>query len=195
MMTAAQTAYFRLLGSLLYNEPSAGTIHMLKNDGIFAELPFAADNTTAAEGKKLMSAWLDGAPADKLTDEARSDFMRLFIGPGKVLAAPWGSVYMSVDKLIFTEETLRVRKYYEANGRIVKEKNREPDDHIGLELEFIADLLDSDNFNMACEFAEKLVLPWILDWNSDVQKYAKTGYYQGLANMAAGGVQALTGKE
>jgi TorA maturation chaperone TorD len=167
---------------------------MLKNDEVFSELPFAAESEATAEGRRLMEAWLGSGSAEILTDKARSDFMHLFIGPGKVLSPPWGSVYMSTDKLIFTEETLNVRLYYERNGRIVKKKYHEPDDHIGLELEFIAYLLENDRTDTARDFAEKYVIPWVFKWNDAVQKYAGTDYYRSLANMAAGGVQELTQK-
>ena len=192
-MAAELTAYFRLLGSLLYNEPTSNVINMLKNDEVFSELPFATKNKPVAEGRELMEAWLNSAPAEELTDNARSDFMRLFIGPGKVLAPPWGSVYMSVDKLIFTEETLNVRRYYERNGRIVKEKHHEPDDHIGLELEFIADLLENNQTDTVRDFVGKYVIPWVSKWNDDIQKHARTDYYRGLANMAVGGVAICVG--
>jgi TorA maturation chaperone TorD len=188
-MSAEQTAYFQVLGSLLYNEPGTGAIEALKTNEVFSSLPFAAENKLAAEGRLAMENWLESASTEELTDKARSDYMRLFIGPGKPLSPPWGSVYLSVDGLLFTEETLYVRKFYESNGRIVKEKHREPDDHIGLELEFLAYLSELGKTETALKFAEKYVASWVFKWNADVQKHAKTGFYKALGDMTAGGVE------
>jgi TorA maturation chaperone TorD len=188
-MSAEQTAYFQMLGSLLYNEPSIGAIDALKTNEVFSALPFAVDNKLAADGRLVMADWLESASAEELTDKARSDYVRLFIGPGKPLSPPWGSVYLSVDGLLFTEETLYVRKFYESNGRIVKEKHREPDDHIGLELEFLAYLSELGKTETALKFTEKYIVPWVFKWNADVQKHAKTGFYKALGNMTAGGVE------
>ncbi len=191
MSREEKAAYFRLLGSLLYNEPDAAAMDMLLDDEIFSELPYAGDNALAREGQAQITAWLGSGSKAELLDKTNSDFMRLFIGPDKLLAAPWGSVYLDEDRLLFNEDTLKVRKFYERYGMMTKKKYSEPDDHIGLELEFLAHLAEQGNDEAMAGFAREFMLPWILRWNDDVRKYARTGYYRGLAGMAAGGVEYL----
>jgi TorA maturation chaperone TorD len=181
-------SFFRLLGSLLYNDPSREVIDTLADEGVFAELPYAAESALARKGQKEMLDWLKSAPRDELALEARTEYMRLLIGIGKELAPPWGSVYQSVERLMFTEDTLRVRLFYEKHGMKLKEKYHEPDDHIGLELEFLAYLSEQGKIAAAREFAAEYIVPWISRWNADVQKHAETGFYKGLGNMAAGGI-------
>ena len=192
MIPERQSTYFRLLGMLLYNEPSLKSISMLINDDPFTELPYAEENEAVLKGQELMLSWLKSGDAEGLTDEARSDYTRLFVGPGKVLAPPWGSVYLNHDRLLFDENTLVVRQFYERFGMKIKEKYKEPDDHIGIELEFLAHLAEQGEDKAMVSFAKTLISPWAPLWNNDVQKYARTGYYRGLANMATGGVQELT---
>lgn len=186
-----ESVYFRLMGSLLYNEPSAASINMLIDEDLFVELPYAADNPTAAAGQKLLLEWLKSSDPEDLADKAKSDYMKLFIGPGKVLSPPWGSVYLNSERLLFNEETLLVRQFYEKYGMMLKKKHHEPDDHIGIEFEFIAHLAQNGSMDKAREFAMQYVMPWVPLWGSDVQQYAGTGYCRGLALMAMGGVQAL----
>ena len=193
MIQEEQSAYFKLLGVLLYNEPSLTSVNKLINDAPFTELPYAAENEAVLKGLELMVNWLKSSNAEGLTDVARSDYMRLFVGPGKLLAPPWGSVYLDKDRLIFDENTLVVRQFYERFGMKLKEKYKEPDDHIGLELEFLAYLAEQGEEEAMVSFAKNFMLPWILRWNSDIQKNARTDYYKGLANMAIGGVQELCG--
>ena len=192
-MIRVETAYFRLLGSLLYNEPSVEVINALKKDSVFTELPYAQDNELARKGQAQLNRWSESGSNDSLTDEAREVYISLLVGLGKVLAAPWGSVYMDEDRLLFGEDTLGVRQYYEHYGMMVKQKYKEPDDHIGLELEFLAYLFEKNEAEAAVKFAERYISPWIFKWNDDVQKYAKTAYYKGIANMATAGIEVLCG--
>jgi TorA maturation chaperone TorD len=189
----AESAYFNLLGPLLHRQPEKTVIAALAEDSPFSELPFAQDNKLALLGQAQMNAWLTSAPVDELTEQANIDYMRLLVGAGKVLAPPWGSVYLDEDRLLFNEDTLRVRQFYEHHGMMLKDKYKEPDDHIGLELEFIAYLLESGKFEEVRDFAATFVSPWVFQWNADVQKHAKTGFYKALGNMAAGGVEYFTG--
>jgi TorA maturation chaperone TorD len=192
MSYEATSAYFRLLGSLLFAEPTMPAVAMLKEGELFAELPFAENTEAAREGQRQMCAWLESAAPEELTEQARPDYMRLLVGVGKTLAPPWGSVYLDEDRLLFNEDTLEVRRYYERFGMMAKEKYHEPDDHIGLEFEFLAYLFDRGEQEAARDFSVRFILPWVDRWNSDVQKYAKTDYYRALANLAAGGIHCLT---
>ena len=108
-----------------------------------------------------------------------------------MLAPPWGSVYLDKDRLLFTEDTLKVRVYYESKGVKVSRKYKEPDDHIGLELEFIALMLEKEKTKDAEEFAGLYMAPWVHRWYEDVNKHARAGYYKGLAGMALGGITEL----
>ncbi len=75
----------------------------------------------------------DGWPGEILKPE----FTRLFIGPRHVPAPPYESVYRSPARALMQEITLAVRQKYRTAGLLVRNFNREPDDHIGLELEFM----------------------------------------------------------
>lgn len=68
------------------------------------------------------------------------DFTHLYVGPGRMAACPWESVHRSEEGLTFEAETLQVREAYAAAGLQAPALNREPDDHIGLELAFVGEL-------------------------------------------------------
>jgi TorA maturation chaperone TorD len=191
MTEEVSSAYFRLLGLLLNSEPSAELLDTLA-ESVFEEAFYAQDDESVIKGHREMESWLKSESREKLLDKAKADYMSLLVGVGKVLAPPWGSVYLNTDRLLFTEDTLRVRQFYERYGMKAVKKYQEPDDHIGLELEFLAYLSERGEADAAREFAGKFITPWIYLWNADVQKYAGTGYYRGLANMAAGGIRYFT---
>lgn len=70
----------------------------------------------------------------------RTEYARLFLGPRTVLAPMHESAYLSGTPRMFTAETLAVRAFYESFGYRMKAKNREPEDSIAVELEFIRNL-------------------------------------------------------
>lgn len=74
--------------------------------------------------------------------QTRTEYARLFLGPREVVAPLHESAYLSGTARMFTAETLAVRKFYETNGYIMKAKNREPEDAMGTELEFMRNLCD-----------------------------------------------------
>lgn len=71
----------------------------------------------------------------------RDDAMHLFGTLGRPLAEPHESVWLSREHLLFEEQTLQVRACYRRYGLGLVDQGREPDDHIGFELLFLAELL------------------------------------------------------
>ncbi len=74
--------------------------------------------------------------------QTRTEYARLFLGPRDVKAPLHESAYLSGAVRMFTAETLAVRAFYEQHGYVMKAKNREPEDGMGVELEFLRNLCD-----------------------------------------------------
>lgn len=66
-----------------------------------------------------------------------NEYMRMFIGPQKLLAPPWESVYRSHQGLLFQESTLTIREIYRRSGFQPEGYPRVPDDSLALELDFM----------------------------------------------------------
>ncbi|MDR1183202.1 MAG: molecular chaperone TorD family protein [Coriobacteriales bacterium] len=67
-------------------------------------------------------------------------FTRLFVGPGGTEGNPWESFYLNTDKAIRQGVTLEVRKDYVAQGFIPQAYPSISDDHLAIELDFLAKL-------------------------------------------------------
>jgi TorA maturation chaperone TorD len=143
---------------------------------------------------------------DDDVDGLRDDFNRLFIGPNKVLAPPWESVYFSSDRQMFQIQTLEVRNWYARFGLEIVNLNKEPDDHLGLELEFIAHLAhlaleaqtngNEEQFTQTLEalrqFMKQHPLRWAQACLIAIDKNARTDFYRGIALLVSGALQELT---
>jgi TorA maturation chaperone TorD len=183
-------AFLGILGSLLQNEPSEGELSVLIEHSLFKELPFHTDNERILTGQEEMNNFLGDSDIPELTMRARIDYAALFAGPGKATAAPWASCFMG-EKLTFQAKTLEIRSYYKRYDREIIKKNREPDDHIGYELEFAAYLLGKGETDAAFHFSNNYMRGFVDRWSEAVRLNASTGYYRGLAHMAAGGVSLI----
>lgn len=67
--------------------------------------------------------------------EAEYDFNALFVGPQKLKAAPFASVYLEEDALVMGQSTLSIREFMENIGLSINDVNNIPDDHISCVLE------------------------------------------------------------
>lgn len=87
----------------------------------------------------LASVAADGLPSE---EELRADHFRLFVGRGRGLARPHESDHVDSRHPLSGDETFDGRGSCVWLGLESPELDRVPDDHIGLELAFVAELAD-----------------------------------------------------
>lgn len=199
---------FGLLGKILYAELDKTWLQSLIDEDIFSEVPFGGELSETATGLELLQKWSHENSAglsDKSFDGLRADYTRLFVGVGWVLAAPWESVYFNDGRMVFQEQTLQVRDWFRRFGVETEKLHKEPDDHIGLELSFLAHLAtlglqaieekDDDKFEEIVEaqrrFMEEHPLKWVPRWCKLVEEKANTDFYKGLAKLVRGTLFSL----
>ncbi len=202
-LQARQAVAYHFLGRCFHAPPGAVWLEALARDRLFQAWPLPAGDEDTAAGLALLAAYCerwDRAQLGALT----WDFNRLFVGPGEMLAPPWESVHRSKTKLTFQEPTLQVRALYEAFGVQAPALHREPDDHLALELAFLATL--SERAVEAGErgngeqlegclraqqaFLRDHLLAWAPACLALVETHAETDYYRGAARLARGSLAA-----
>ena len=206
---AGETLLFNLLGKACYAAPDREWLDALVQDDIFAESPFGGAQPDTKAGLSLLRTW-SRANRDGISDAAletlQAEYTRLFIGPGPVLAPPWESVYFSEERLLFQRETFQVRAWYARFELTVPNLHREPDDHIGLELSFVARLAElalqaiqareQEGFQEALEaqrrFLAEHLLKWGPGWCSRVEATSGSEFYRGLALVTRGALSEIS---
>ncbi len=127
--------------------------------------------------------------SDILLDDLKNEYTYLFIGPTKLPAPPWESVYISKERLIFQESTLKVRRAYLKYGFLPSNYPHEADDHLALELDFMVHLANltfqvfekgdetqlKTLLNDQKDFLQQHLLVWIGDFTK-LMLEAKTSY-------------------
>ena len=199
----AEALVFGLLGRALYAYPDAEWVDLLADQTVFEEAPLGAGQPDVMAGLALLQTWAElnrGGMTHEAMEALQSDYTHLFIGPGKVLAAPWESIYFNDERLVFQEQTLDVRSWYRRFGLEPEKLYSEPDDHIGLEMAFLAHLArrglraleegDRETFDELLRsqhaFLSAHPLKWVGPWCAQVGEHATTGFYRGLALLTRG---------
>lgn len=209
-MTEALTGellLFGLLGKLLYENPEQSMLQQLVDDEVFSGVPFAASQQQVQKGLSLLQQWAStfNSDATGATLDLKADYTRLLVGTVQLPVSPWESVYYSDERLLFQESTMDVRRWYRRFGLEAVNLKKEPDDHIGLELAFMAHLagravqaLEVGNreafqevFQAQRDFARRHLLVWAPLWCAQMVEYANTPFYRGLALMLRGALDEL----
>lgn len=152
---------------------------------------------------RLRSLEADNLPA--FATKTRTEYARLFLGPREVVAPLHESAWLSGTVRTFTAETLAVRVLYERYGYVMRAKNTEPDDGIGVEFEFLrnlcADCLLLINGSLSSsevankvdrllraqeEFEEQHLIRWAYRFAQRVVDNDRSGYYAAWATYLAG---------
>jgi TorA maturation chaperone TorD len=123
------------------------------------------------------------------------DFSKLFVGPYKLLAAPYGSVYLEAERKIMGNSTLDVKKRYREAGLDTAKDFKDAPDHITAELEFIYFLIfkeieafSNSDLESAIGFIQKQksffedhLMAWVPEFANSIIENAEHPFYPNLA--------------
>ncbi|WP_413450747.1 molecular chaperone TorD family protein [Georgenia phoenicis] len=155
----------------------------------------------AEEGLRLICASRD---AGEDAAAIRRDHAWLYGTLATAKVAPYESVHRGQERLVFDAHTLEVRDAYRALSLQAPHLNREPDDHIGLELDFVAqsclralDALEQGSASDAeryvrhgADFLRTHLLEWAPEMLGRVVAEADTAFMRGLAQLSLGALDS-----
>lgn len=154
----AHAAACSFVSALLLDPPDARLAERLRAADPAESWPLADGvDPGRDQGLALLTAWADRVVADSGTTSGTdsttrgstdrgsvaataAEYVRLFQGPGHVPVCPYESVHREEEHLTFGDATVAVRGWYSRYGVAAPRPYVEPDDHIGLELAFVAHL-------------------------------------------------------
>jgi len=127
----------------------------------------------------------------------------LFLGPFKVLAPPYGSVYLEGKREVMGASTQDVNQVYQQAGLHLADTSKEAPDHIAIELEFMYYLIyrqceeaEVGNLSTAQEwltaqdsFLNRHLGAWIGQFADQIRQHAPAGFYRNLAEATVAFVQ------
>lgn len=189
---------FTALSGLLVAAPDAARLDRVRDEGLDWPLQDSPD------GRRGVGLLRESSLAGEGEGAVRRDYNRLFFGPGPVIAPPYESVYRSQEHLVFELQTMQVRAAYARFGLAAPRLNKEPDDHIGLEMGFLGALcvwaMDAFDAGDDAELGRLLVgvqsflelhlLVWGRRCLTLAANGSQTFFYQGVAVLGVGALQS-----
>ncbi|MEF2144033.1 MAG: molecular chaperone TorD family protein [Desulfovibrionaceae bacterium] len=182
--------------------PEEDFLSWLNSEGVLKQWPLELD-APAASGLTLLQDAVATIDTQSLA-LLQEDYNNLFILPGSSVPV-WESVWTTKEKLLFGDPTFEVREAYARYGLAAPLTNKEPDDHLGLELAFLAHVLgrtaqalDSGETEEAKAhvadaraFADEHLCRWAKACLDDIHGKANTDFYKGAAVLGMHTVDAL----
>jgi TorA maturation chaperone TorD len=123
------------------------------------------------------------------------DYSKLFVGPYKLSAAPYGSVYLESERKMMGDSTLDVKNRYREAGLETSKTFKDAPDHIAAELEFMyylifkeIEALASSDIETAIGFIQKQksfledhLMAWAPQFANSIIETAENPFYLNLA--------------
>lgn len=179
---------YRLLQRIFADEPSKELMAIVTNEHTkeALQLLIYEDDNQFDPDIDLLGQLKEAITADSkgTLDELKSEYTALLIGPTQLPAPPWESVYVTKEPTLFQESTLEVRRAYLKYDFLPANYPHEADDHLALELDFMAHLAELTQKSFEAEkndeakktlldqkyFLEKHLLVWIGDFAKQIQE-------------------------
>jgi TorA maturation chaperone TorD len=172
------------LMAVLFYDP--GEVFAEEGVSLFREY----ETSVAACDAELYELFTDLESAYRAIDMTglRVDYAALFVGPGQLLACPYGSVYLEGERRLYGDSTARLEQLYRKAG--VRMSGEQVPDHIAVEFEFLHVLLhrlhstgDSGLAQICAVFSRCYLLPLAIPLAEAMTVHAHTDFYRILAAM------------
>lgn len=187
--------FYSLLARIFRTEADDALLGALKGVGF----PEKTGDPALDAGYAKLRGWLAHPGEDPVTDLA-VDYARVFLGAGvsgRDAAYPYESVYTSPEGLVMQDAWEDVCRIYRAHGLERPEKCDVHEDHVAMELDFMATLADDAlvalkkedgpalvaALTTSLEFAKQHLLNWLPGFTRDVKRCAAESFYPAAADI------------
>ena len=189
-LTQAVSDDLALLSALQATELEVQTLAELKNLGFPAGLGLNLRSEKATSIlnhlESVVTNWPE-KPDSAYLDDLAADFAAIYLN-GQFGASPHESYWLDEDHLVMQKPMFEVRELYQAHGMAVENWRSRADDHIVIELNFLAEIIkagDQNNLNVAATFLDEHLLRWVDQFAGRVASHSESDFYTGLTLLTA----------
>lgn len=202
---------YRFLASVFIEEIDAPMLASLQ------EMSFPSFTETAAPwqldldtGFRLIESFLTGfegkteEETSALLEDLAADYAKVFLAAGDATgkaAFPYESIYAGFDSAFGGSLQMNLSALYASKGLTMREDMfKIMEDHIGLELNYMAELLkeeaDANETDAEAlrkqqkEFFQSHLINWAKQFAADIYKYTEKDFYKGIARITMGFLEA-----
>ena len=194
---AGRCIIYQLLKGVFGQEPNLQLLQTITDEFTLEVLDLFLDEEQLAPFREQFSQLSKALSSDgeAVIDKIKSEYVYLMLGPGKLPAPPWESVYVNKARVIFQESTLKVREAYLEYDLLPAEYPHVADDHLAIELDFMSRLgeMGQESFDKGDmqqlrkilssqkAFLDNHLLVWIGDFAELIQSSKTNHFYPQMA--------------
>ncbi|MEW5964644.1 MAG: molecular chaperone TorD family protein [Pseudomonadota bacterium] len=175
----------------LHDDPSPAVIDALATIAPAEWLQLPLRTARADDGRALLAdaltAWTGPVPQDA-SDEIAVDHANIYL-LFTYRAAPTESPWRDPEGLERQSPMFDVAAWYRRHGLCAEDRQKRPDDHLVIELQFLAWLIDPATGPAspaeAAEFLDRHLLAWVPQFAERVAMRCATPYFAGIALLTA----------
>lgn len=174
------------------------------NLGLVLDTKFEDQEEGMLTPSQIFSKTLEALPKEidqDTTNLLAVDYADIYLNHS-LHASPFESVWLDEDHLLQQEPMFQIRDWYERYGLKIENWRLRSEDHLVLQLEFIAFLLDPESaiaekipqlkrMQEATKFMDEHLLLWIADFTKLVSQRCSTGFYASVAILTGAYVDEL----
>ena len=174
---------YRLLSRLYRTEADEALLENLK------ALVLPEENEDLKQGAADLRNYL-ATRGPGAAEELAVDYAAVFLAAGSAegaAALPCESVYTGPKRIFMQEAWEQVSRLYAEKGLGKDDASSDlMEDHIALELAFMAWLIDNGTLQEQKAFLENHLLNWLPAFAADVEQYGRTPFYKAVTKIALG---------
>ena len=192
----ARAEFYRFLAHVFLHELTEEQIEDMAGED------FPVEDGQMGRGFELMAQYV-GQRGPQTRQQLAVDYARLFLGAGnfdKLTAPPYESVYTSEGRLLMQDARDAVLAAYRAEGLDLPAGNVTPEDHVGFELQFMAEVVDRTAVALQAgdlprfaalalkqqAFFNDHLANWLPAFADDIERHCRTEFYRGVAHLVRG---------
>ena len=179
------------LAVLHHEEPAAELLNALRQEGFPEGLGLQLQGEQGIQAADLMTRALSVLPEQldqDILNELAADYASIYLNHG-LQASPEESVWVDEENLAYQDSMFQVRDWYAKYGLGVEDWRIRPDDHLVLQLQFIAHLLSSEvsdtRLKEVAQFMDEHLLRWAMQFAERVAARCATPYFAGVCMLTA----------
>ncbi|HEX7974012.1 MAG TPA: molecular chaperone TorD family protein [Anaerolineales bacterium] len=183
--------FYALLSRLISYPLGVELLEMVTRLSLREELEYTGQNINTSLGQMQLAIASD-SDLEKVVETLNREATRLFEGPGKPAAPPYGSYYLN-GKRLMGPEAAAVRQAYLSEKLLPELDGHIPPDHLALELGFLSVLAEKRSqkaLNALHTFLERHILSWLPAWREDVHIAQPHPFFKGLVDLIQTALEA-----
>jgi thiosulfate reductase/polysulfide reductase chain A len=192
-MRNAKSTVYCFLSFLYQDEIPLSFLEEMRANSFPDQLAQAANSCSSAgfrSGLAGMATALQSTSAQEIYNELRYEYAELFLNAGKNPVFPYASCHITGEPLVMQKPVFEVRQVYRDSGVHKNPAYPDLDDHIAVELEFMAFLADQQGTEEQQRSFLKQHLHWADAFCAMLGSAAQTEFYKALADLTQSVLEA-----